>query len=172
MTALQVETGISRYLRFVIVVCLAHVFTYLVAGTITYELIYKSAIEAGGFDAFMRSPNNPEEWRHVETWLFPAQALRGILFGLALCPLVRTLAAWSFTARSLTLLGLLLVFSVWSVTMPGPGSIEGWLYLRPGSGPQLPNPILGYIEVPSQLAFFSMLVSWRIGRFRKQDQAA
>ena len=159
--------GFRNYLRFVGTVTVAHVITYIIAGTLAYELIYKSAIAAGGFDAFMRSPNNPEEWQHVLDWLLPAQILRGMLFGLALCPFLGTLAAWRFSARFWTLLGLLLVFSVWSVTMPGPGSIEGWLYLRPDSGPKLPNPLLGYIEVPLQLACFSLLVSWRIGKHRQ-----
>lgn len=152
------------YLYFVGTVIIAHVLTYVIAGTLAYEFIYKSAIAAGGFDAFMRNPNNPEEWQHVLTWMLPAQILRGMLFGIALCPFLRTLSAWKLNARFCTLLGLLLVFSVWSVTMPGPGSIEGWVYLRPNSGPTLPNPLLGYIEVPLQLAFFSFLVSWRIGK--------
>ena len=156
-----------EYARFVVVVILAHVITYILMGTLTYFLIYKSAMDAGGFAQFMRTPDNPEEWRHVETWLLPAQALRGLLFGLALCPFLKTLSAWKFRTRFCALLGLLVVFGVWSVTMPGPGSIEGWLYLRPGAGPKLPNPALGYIEVPLQLGLFAALVSWRVGKLRR-----
>ena len=154
------------YLKFVGLVSLAHVITYLVMGMLAYHFVYKSAIDAGGFDQFMRNPSNPEEWQHVETWLLPAQILRGLLFGIALCPFLATLAAWDFKTRFCVLIGLLLVFSVWSVTMPGPGSIEGWVYLRPGSGPTLPNPLLGYIEVPLQLGLFAALVSWRVGKLR------
>ena len=159
-----------NYFRFVGVVTLAHVITYIAMGTLTYYFIYKSAIDLGGFDQYMRKPDNPEEWQHVETWLIPAQVLRGLLFGLALCPFLRTLCAWRFRIRFGVLLGLLLVFSVWSVTMPGSGSIEGWLYLRPNSGPKLPCPLLGYIEVPFQLALFTALVSWRIGKLRRRKE--
>lgn len=157
----------TSYLRFVGTVTLAHVITYIVAGMLTYYFIYEEAIAAGGFDAFMRDPRNPDEWQHVLTWLVPAQILRGFLFGVALCPLLATFSRWNLNQRFCTLLTLLLVFSVWSVTMPGPGSIEGWLYLRPDSGPVLPNPLLGYIEVPVQLASFAFLVSWRIGRLKR-----
>jgi len=48
------------------------------------------------------------------------------------------------------------------VTMPGSGSIEGWLYLKPGAAPTLPNPLLAYVEVPIQLLTFSLAVSWWI----------
>jgi hypothetical protein len=158
-------TRFRDYLRFVGVVAVAHVATYLVVGTLAYFLIYKNV---DVLDPFMRDPGNPEEWQHVETWLLPAQVLRGLLFGAALCPFLTTLAQWTLRDRFLVLLGLLLVFSVWSVTMPGPGSIEGWVYLKPNSGPTLPNPLLGYIEVPTQLAVFSYLVAWRIGRLGRR----
>ena len=46
---------------------IAHVLTYVIVGTLAYAFIYESAIAEGGFDAFMRSPNNLEEWAHVET---------------------------------------------------------------------------------------------------------
>ena len=160
------EIQLRDYLRFVGTVMVAHMLTYIAVGTLTYELIYESAIDAGGFDTFMRNPNNPEEWQHVLNWLLPAQILRGVLFGIALCPFLRTLSGWKLSSRFWALLALLLVFSVWSVTMPAEGSIEGWVYLRPDSGPTLPNPLLGYIEVPIQLASFAFLVSWRIGRSR------
>ena len=88
------------YFSFVGVVSLAHVITYIVIGMLAYHLIYKSAIDAGGFDQFMRNPSNPGEWQHVETWLLPAQVLRGLLFGIALCPFLTTLVAWDFKTGS------------------------------------------------------------------------
>jgi hypothetical protein len=159
------EPSIRDYLRFVAWVTLTHVVTYLAVGTLAYALIYKGQMGAGGLDPFLRHPNDPEEWRHVETWLIPAQLLRGLLFGVALAPFLKTLSAWSLGPRFLALLSLLLVFSVWSVTMPGPGSIEGWVYLKPNQGPTSPTPLLGYIEVPTQLAAFAFAVSWRLQRW-------
>ena len=168
MTPSTTGFDLRRCLAFVGVAALAHVVTYLVAGTVAYFLIYEAQMEAGVFDplTLMRNPNNPDEWRHVETWLFLAQALRGVLFGVTLLPFVAALAQRAFLGRFITLLILLLTFSVWSVTMPGPGSIEGWLYLKPNSGPNLPNSLLGYIEVPAQLAVFSAVVSWWIGKHK------
>ena len=162
MTASRIEPSLTRYTWFVAGVTVAHVVTYLLAGMIAYQLVYKSAIEAGGFDPTLRSPDNPNEWQHVTTWLLPAQILRGALFGIALCPFLDILSMWRLLRRFVTLLMLLLVFSVWSVTMPGSGSIEGWLYLRPDIGLKLENPWLGLLEVPTQLAAFSLLVSWWI----------
>ncbi len=164
MTASAPELGFKSYSRFVAMVCIAHLFTYIVAGTLAYQLIYKSAIDLGGFDAYMRNENNPEEWQHVLTWLLPAQVLRGLLYGIALCPFLRALTVWKLSTRFWTLILLFVVFSAWCATMPAPGNIEGWLYLRPDSGPTLPDPLLGYIEVPLQLGFFSFLLSWRIGK--------
>ena len=158
-------------MRFVLGVTIAHLVTYILCGMVAYEFIYKVVIEAGAFDATLRNPNNAEQWQHVTTWLFPAQVLRGLLFGVALCPFLWTLSTWSLLRRFLSLLLLLLVFSVWSVTMPGSGSIEGWLYLRPDIGLKLENPWLGFIEVPVQLAAFSLLVSWWIGRCQLQLEA-
>jgi hypothetical protein len=156
-----------RYLRFVFIVTLAHVVTYLVVGALAYNFVYEPSVNAGSFDQHLRNPQNIIEFRHVEFWLLPAQILRGLLFGLALCPFLNTLLSWSIQKRFFVLLGLLMVFSVWSVTMPGPGSIEGWLYLKPNYGPTLSNPLLGYIEVPVQLAIFSAMVSWRIEKLKK-----
>ncbi len=170
MDTLQAPPTFWKFTRFVVVVAVAHTFTYLTAGMLAYEFVYKSAMENGGFDAFMRTPANAVEWKHVETWLLPAQFLRGTLFGLALCPFLVTLSEWSFKRRFGSLWLLLLVFSVWSVTMPGPGSIEGWLYLRPTIGVTLPNPMLGAIEVPVQLGCFAALVSWQAGKRNKGER--
>jgi len=172
MNASEVDLRFRDYARFTGVVTIAHVITYIAAGMLSYEFIYKSAIDMGGFDQFMRTPRNPEEWKHVETWLLPAQILRELLFGCALCPFLAAFSSWGFKRRFGALFLALLVFSVWSVTMPGPGSIEGWLYLRPGSGPVLPSPLLGYIEVPLQLACFAALVAWRAGKLKKIDGRA
>jgi len=168
MTVSTIKPSRPKYLWFVAGVTVAHVVTYLLAGMITYEFVYKSTIEAGGFDPTLRSPRNAAEWQHVTQWLFPAQILRGALFGVALCPFFAILSTWRILRRFATLLLLLLVFSVWSVTMPGSGSIEGWLYLRPDIGLKLENPWLGLIEVPSQLAAFSLMISWWIGRLTQE----
>ena len=158
------ELRLVNYSRFIAVVTIAHVATYIIAGMLAYFFIYESVIATGGFDDYMRNPNNPEEWQHVLTWMIPAEVLRGILFGIALCPFLKTLSEWKISFRFITIFFMLLVFSVWSVTMPASGSIEGWVYLLPDSSPILPNPMLGYLEVPLQLAAFSFLVSWRIGK--------
>ncbi len=47
MTASAPELGFKSYSRFVAMVCIAHLFTYIVAGTLAYQLIYKSAIDLG-----------------------------------------------------------------------------------------------------------------------------
>jgi len=165
---LATELRVRNYVTFGAWVTFVHCVTYLAVGTLAYSLIYKEQIDAGLFDPWMRNPHDPAEWRHVETWLIPAQVLRGLLFGAALVPFLKTLAEWSFRRRFLALLGLLLVFSVWSVTMPGPGSIEGWVYLKPNAGPTSPSPFLGFVEVPAQLAAFALLVSWWIGRYSQR----
>jgi|GEM_PF-2847101 ABC-type molybdate transport system substrate-binding protein len=67
MTRPSTEIRLRDYPCFAGTVMIAHVLTYVIVGTLAYAFIYESAIAEGGFDAFMRSPNNPEEWAHVET---------------------------------------------------------------------------------------------------------
>ena len=72
MTESAPELGFKNYFRFVTMVSIAPLFTYVIAGTLAYQFVYKYAIDMGGFDTYMRNENNPQEWQHVLTWLLPA----------------------------------------------------------------------------------------------------
>ena len=61
------------------------------------------------FASFMRTPAQPDAWRHAVNWFLPVNLLRGALIGLVFCPLLGTIRTWSFRQRFLMIAGLYLV---------------------------------------------------------------
>jgi hypothetical protein len=78
----------QRFLRFAVKVTIAHVVSYFVVGAAAYQLLTKPFYEgeAAVFATFMRTPAEPELWRHAMTWFLPAQVLRGVLIAAVLYP--------------------------------------------------------------------------------------
>ena len=122
-----------RFLNFATKVTVAHVVSYLVIGAAAYQLLTKSFYEGNNpvFSTFMRSPAEPELWKHVMTWFIPGQALRGVLMAAALYPFFDTLKGWGWDKRFLSISGLYLVLGYWASAVAAPGTIDGLIYLRP-----------------------------------------
>jgi hypothetical protein len=123
----------ARLVRFVGIVMLAHIVTYFIAGAIAYPTLTKQFYEGPNpiFASFMRTPAQPDAWRHAVTWFLPENLLRGVLIGLVLCPLLATFRAWRFRRRFLTISGLYLVLGFWASAVAAPGTLEGLVYMRP-----------------------------------------
>jgi hypothetical protein len=123
----------QRFLRFAVKVTIAHVVSYFVVGAAAYQLLTKPFYEgeAAVFATFMRTPAEPELWRHAMTWFLPAQVLRGVLIAAALYPFFDTLQSWSWGRRWLAISGLYLVLGFWAAAVAAPGTIDGLVYLRP-----------------------------------------
>jgi hypothetical protein len=124
---------VKKFLAFAIKIIVAHTVTYLLVGAIAYQLLTKPLYEGPDpiFASFMRTPADPEVWRHAMIWFIPAQVLRGLLMALALYPFYDTLLAWSIRKRFFTLAGLYLIFGDWASAVAAPGTIDGLVYLRP-----------------------------------------
>ena len=122
-----------RFLSFATKVTVAHVVSYLVIGAAAYQLLTKSFYEGSNpvFSSFMRSPAEPELWKHVMTWFIPGQVLRGVLMAAALYPFFDTLKGWGWDKRFLSISGLYLVLGYWASAVAAPGTIDGLIYLRP-----------------------------------------
>jgi hypothetical protein len=122
-----------RFLSFATKVTVAHVVSYLVIGAAAYQLLTKSFYEGNNpvFSTFMRSPAEPELWKHVMTWFIPGQVLRGVLMAAAHYPFVDTLKGWGRGKRFLSISGLYLVLGYWASAVAAPGTIDGLIYLRP-----------------------------------------
>jgi hypothetical protein len=121
-----------RFLSFAIQVTVAHVVSYFVIGA-AYALLTKSFYEGSNpvFATFMRTPAEPELWKHVKTWFLPGQVLRGILMAALLYPFFDRLKAWGWGKRFLSISGLYLVLGSWASAVAAPGTIDGLRYLRP-----------------------------------------
>jgi hypothetical protein len=123
----------QRFLRFATKVTIAHVVSYFVVGAAAYQLLTKPFYEgeAAIFATFMRTPAEPELWRHAMTWFLPAQVLRGVLIAAVLYPFFDTLRVWGWAKRCLAISGLYLVLGFWASAVAAPGTIDGLVYLRP-----------------------------------------
>jgi hypothetical protein len=129
----MISAGAKRFIRFVGNVMLAHITTYFIAGAIAYPALTKQFYEGPQpiFASFMRTPAQPDLWRHAATWLLPGNLLRGLLIGLVLYPFLMTFRAWSFRRRFLVISGLYLALGFWASVGAAPGTIEGFIYMRP-----------------------------------------
>jgi hypothetical protein len=123
----------KRFLSFAAKVTVAHVASYFVVGAAAYQLLTKPFYEGSNpvFSIFMRTPAEPELWKHVMIWFIPGQVLRGVLIAAVLYPLFDTLNAWSWGKRLLSISGLYLVLGYWASAVAAPGTIDGLIYLRP-----------------------------------------
>jgi hypothetical protein len=123
----------KRFMRFATKVIVAHTVTYFVVGAVAYQWLTKQFYEGDHavFASFMRTPAEPEIWRHVMQWFLPAQILRGFVLAAVLYPLFDTMAGWSRMKRFWTLAGLYLWIGFWAATTAAPGTIEGLVYNRP-----------------------------------------
>jgi hypothetical protein len=123
----------KRFLIFAAKVTVAHVVSYFVVGAIAYALLTKPFYEGSNpvFSTFMRTPAQPELWKHVMTWFLPGQVLRGLLIAAVLYPFFDALKAWSWCKRFLSISGLYLVLGFWASAVAAPGTIDGLIYLRP-----------------------------------------
>ena len=129
----------SRFLTFAAKVTVAHVVSYFVVGAIAYPLLTKTFYEGNDpvFSTFMRTPAQPELWKHVMTWFLPGQVLRGLLIAAVLYPFSDALKAWRWCKRFLSISGLYLVLGFWASAVAAPGTIDGLIYLRPEITPSV-----------------------------------
>lgn len=117
---------------YVLFFMLAHLFTYLVIGSLAYHFITKQFY--GAVDPvfyFMRTESQPELWKHVMTWILPGQIFRGILMGIALLPFMSFFSKISATKGGFIIAGLYYVFSSLSASSPKVSNVEGLIYLLP-----------------------------------------
>lgn len=123
----------SKFVRVAIVFVLSHTFSYLIVGTIAYQLFYKPFWEGPSplYAPFMRTMSEPALWEQAMMWQIPGQLVRGLLMALAIIPVLTKLEEISFARRYAFIAGLFFVFAHLAASAPAPGNIEGALYMRP-----------------------------------------
>jgi hypothetical protein len=85
----------KSFLKFALIVLITHIVTYFIAGIIAQLLLGASEFYPPSPHAisYLRDPHDPS----LQGWILPAQALRGLLFVLALFPFRRQfveMGAW------------------------------------------------------------------------------
>lgn len=114
-------------------VVLAHFVTTMVVSTITYPTLTKQFYEGPNavFATFLRTHAQPDLFRHAANWFVPGNLLCGVLIALVLYPFLATFRVWPFRKRFLTISGLYLVLGFWAASAAAPGTITGFVFLRP-----------------------------------------
>lgn len=127
--------GIHRmktFFQFSSRVIVAHTVTYIGVGVLAFLFLTREFFNPNGIAAqIMRTPDQPDLWRHVTTWMLPFQILRGFLIATVLFPFLSGLRSWPYWKRVLTIAGLYIILGQWASTVAGSGTIEGWLILKP-----------------------------------------
>jgi hypothetical protein len=158
-----------RFLSFATKVTVAHVVSYFVVGAAAYELLTKSFYEGNNpvFSTFMRTPAEPELWRHAMTWFIPGQVLRGVFMAAVLYPFFDTFKAWGWGGRFLSISSLYLVLGFWASAVAAPGTIDGLIYLRPEFTPYAHLMVQPEIVVQA-LILGAWVARWMVPKARAQ----
>jgi hypothetical protein len=154
------------FIRFVVVVILAHTIAYLVAGGIAYQLITKELWNGPDplLSKYLRTPGNTELWNTAMVWQIPGQLLRAVFIGLILLPLFNSLQAWSALNRFLFFSGLLFVLTHLSAAAPSPANIEGLVYMRPEFIQQ------GFIKMQPEMILYSLVAGLIFSKFAYKSE--
>lgn len=149
------------YIRFVLVVIVAHTVGYLFSGGISYQFITKPLWEGPDplLSAYLRTPGNADLWRFAMIWQIPGQLLRSLLMGLALLPLYGSLKEWTAFKKFLFFSVLLFVFTHLSAAAPSPANIEGLVYVKPEFIQ------LGFVKMQAEMILYSLMAGWIFSKF-------
>jgi hypothetical protein len=149
---------------FVLLVAVAHAFTYFVVGALAFTTLTHTLYEGADplFGSYLRTPGEARLWQHVTTWFLPAQLVRGALIGLALSPFLPSLRNWSLWKRAAAVAGLYLLIGFWAAAVAAPGNVEGLVYLRPEF--RLDVVLLVQPEIIVQGVAMSLLVALGVDR--------
>jgi len=152
----------TSFLRLAGKVAVAHAATYLIAGSIAYQLLTKQFYTGPDplFGSYMRTETQPAVWSHVTTWFLPENLLRGVLMAAALYPFLGTLVSWPFLKRFLSISALYLVFGYWAAAGAVPGNLEGLVYLRPEFTPRVH--LIVQPEIIGQGLLLGLWLAWWI----------
>jgi len=151
----------SKGVRFFLAVLLAHVFAYLIAGGITYQLITKDLWEGPDslLSAYLRTPGDAELWKYAMIWQIPAQILRGALIALVLLPLLEFQTNWKTTKKIFFYAALTFVLTHLCSAAPSPANIEGWVYMKPAYVK------LGFIKMQPEMLLHSIIFGFIVARY-------
>jgi hypothetical protein len=148
----------KSFLKFALIVLIAHIVTYFIAGIIAQLVLGANEFYPPSPHAisYLRDPHDPS----LQIWILPAQALRGLLYALALFPLRKRFIEMSTWAGGF-MFGTI-IFLIGYVAASG-GIIEHFVYFN-----EYPFKfaVISFFEILIQVVLMGPLVVSSIKRFK------
>ena len=118
------------YLGFLGGFAVLHTASYTLAGILALSI--SSALYRGPnrHMDFLRDASDPSEAKRLQRWAVPLQLPRGIVLALVLTPILEPLRSLGFWPQFFFLFGLMFVVADLASSVPFPGNMEGFIYLR------------------------------------------
>jgi hypothetical protein len=107
---------------------------------------------------FLRDASDPTEARRLQRWAIPWQLARGFMLALVFLPVLdplRSIGAWT---QFLFLFGVMFIVADLASSVPFPGNLEGFIYMRdkylkPGV----------YWKLHAESALYSLMLAASVG---------
>lgn len=150
---------LKSFLKFALVMMLAQMVTYFIAGVIAQNVLGANQFYPPSPNAisYLKDPRDPS----VQAWLFPAQALRGLLFALLLFPLKKQILDFGVWRGGLFIASF--VFVAGFVAASG-GMIEHFVFFKPEDYP-VKFAAITFVEVLIQVIIMGPAVAYFAKRY-------
>jgi hypothetical protein len=145
----------KSFLKFAGIMIIAQMVTYFIAGVIAQQVLGANQFYPPSPNAisYLRDPHGLD----VQIWIFPAQALRAVLFTLVLFPFRKQIMDSGIVRGGLTVAGF--VFIAGYVAASG-GMIEHFVYFKAADYPAK-FALITFIEILIQVAIMGpWTVAW------------
>ena len=145
----------KSFLKFAGIMVIAQMVTYFIAGVIAQQVLGANQFYPPSPNAitYLRDPHDPG----LQIWIFPAQALRGLLFALILFPFRKQIVEFGIMRGGLIVAGF--VFIAGYVAASG-GMIEHFVYFKAADYPAK-FALITFIEILIQVAIMGpWTVAW------------
>jgi len=147
---------VSENIGFFLKVVITHAVTYTLCGLFFYKV--------NNYAEWIKK-DKPFVWRKMEDpifrWVIGFQIIRGILFGIVLLLFKDTIVGVNF--GFLKLFFILIILGLFNVYQPSPGSIEGFIFIRPDDEKltlkEKFREIRSISEILIQILIFSIIVT-------------
>jgi hypothetical protein len=142
----------KTFLKFALILILAQVVTYFVAGLVAFFVINSSEFYPPSPNAlrYLKDPHDPS----VQLWYLPAQALRGLLFAVVIFPVRQRILDFGIWMGGLAIAGFIIVMGF--IAASG-GMIEHFVFFKAADYP-LKFAVLTFVEVLIQAALLGLIV--------------
>ena len=145
----------KSFLKFTMIMVITQIVTYFFAGVIAQSVLGANQFYPPSPNAisYLRDPHDLS----LQIWIFPAQALRGLLFAIVLFPFRKQIVELGITRGGLIVAGF--IFIAGYIAASG-GMIEHFIYFKAADYP-FKFALITFIEILIQVAIMGpWTVAW------------